>query len=179
MFFQCSCWFPPTVQTCRSGELMNVNCLEVWRWDFSPSSVLLLCWTIIDQGPSLCLSRWTWTPCTCDVIQQMWSALPSHIWHSDAAVSSWLKAYTAKGEWWFKNARQKYTFIHIAYTDVQLNTRPSRNGAARGKRLCDGWAFRGAETHVSLRIQRCHSSVQASADKYWFCVKKLLESWMC
>lgn len=32
---------------------------------------------------------------------------------------------------------------------------------------------------ASLRIQQCHTPDQATVDKYWFCVKKLLESWMC
>lgn len=38
---------------------------------------------------------------------------------------------------------------------------------------------RQLETHMSLRILLCHTTARASAGKYWFCVKKLLESWMC
>lgn len=53
---------------------------------------------------------------------------------------------------------------------------PYYTSAAKEKAV---WVLWEAETHMSLRIQLCHTPDQATVDKYWFCVKKLLESWMC
>lgn len=103
--------------------------------------VLVLCWTEIDQGSSLPL------PVNVDV-----SSI--RLWHDTPNVNqitvtllapkkpemlcSLLLAQTTVKETccrmiWFRNMREKWVFVHILFTDVQVNTKPSHKGAAKKK----------------------------------------------